>query len=79
MTNIILAAEIASWLKELEEHKESMSESRYNWMKGLFREVPVDIEKARTVSGYLMALRDCGRDIGDLKLILESILCKINK
>lgn len=67
------------WVSELKDRNEILSLDRYTWMLGLFEndDHPVDIEKARTISGYLMALRDCGKNIGDLKLILEQIIQEI--
>lgn len=63
------------WLEEIEDYKDAMSSDRKRWMENLLREdQPFDIEKARVISGYLMALRDCGRHIGDLKYILEEII-----
>lgn len=61
------------FLEELEFRKDSFTLARYIWLKNTFETGDVYKDKLLVISGYLMGVRDCGKDIGDLKLILEYI------
>lgn len=59
------------WYEELEVHKKSFSEDRYEWLQGLSSDSTVI--KVAVMEGYLIGLRECNKDIGSLINLIRFI------
>ena len=63
-----------AYLEELEILKDQIPNGeKFSWLSTVANNEDIDYIKLRTMRGYLLGLRDCGKDIGDLKLLLELI------
>lgn len=51
-------------------------DSRYIWLQSMTR--TDDLLKIQTGMGYLMALKELGHEIGDMKLCLENIRSELS-
>lgn len=70
---------VESYLVELDLLKDNFTK-KYNWLRGLNSDTTsIDPIKVRTMRGYLLGCRDCGVNIGNLKLILEFISLEIER
>lgn len=66
---------ISAYLEELESRKDIFTDLRYDWMKSINEDTEID--KLCNINGYLMAMRDTGHNIGNLKVLIEQlILCR---
>lgn len=76
--NMNLEELVEEYVSELDSLKDEFLPNRYRWLRNLNHDsTSVDMMKVRTVRGYLLGCKDCGINIGDLKLILEYISIKI--
>lgn len=68
---------VKAYLEELDSFKDNFTK-KYKWLRRLNSDTTsIDPIKVRTMRGYLLGCKDCGVNIGDLKLILEFISIKL--
>lgn len=76
-TEMTLKELVEAYLEELDSLKDNFTR-KYRWLRRLNSDTTlIDPIRVRTMRGYLIGCKDCGVNIGDLKLILEYISIKL--
>lgn len=76
-TEMTLEELVEAYLEELDSLKDNFTK-KYRWLRRLNSDTTlIDPIRVRTMRGYLIGCKDCGVNIGDLKLILEYISIKL--
>lgn len=76
-TEMTLEELVEAYLEELDSLKDNFTK-KYRWLRRLNSDTTlIDPIRVRTMRGYLIGCKDCGVNIGDLKLILEYISIRL--